>query len=127
VAELLGFGDGELVHAAVGEVFAEGAGDAGGGDEVAGGDVGVAVVLHHAGEEDVGAADAVEGLEVVLLEGVGELDGAVAAEVEEDDGVAVDDGAEGLAVAADDERGQVLVEDAGGFGAEGFDGGLAEG
>ena len=67
-------------------------------DDVLLGHMGVAVVLHHARVLDPGPPDAVELVEVVLLEGGGDLEGAVAAEVEVDDRVPVLDGADRLPV-----------------------------
>ena len=82
-------------------------------NEVVGRNLEVAVVLQHAGVDDLGHTDALELVEVVAgLEGLGDLDRAVAAEVEEDDGVAVADGADRAAVIGDDEGRQVLVDDA---------------
>ena len=122
VAVLLGLGDGELGDAVLREVLAEGAADRRRHHQEAGRNLEVAVVLHHAGVGDLREADTVEDLEVGFGEGAGDLDGAVAAEVEVDHGVTVDDGADGLATLCDHESGQVLVDDAGLFGAEDLDG-----
>ena len=49
VAVLLGFRDGELLHPGVGQELAHGPVDGGGRYQVLGGDMKVAVVLHHSG------------------------------------------------------------------------------
>ena len=74
----------------------------------------VAVVLQHTGVQHVGNADTVELVELALggIKGLGDLDGAVAAEVVEDHAIAVVDGTNGLAVLGDDEGRQILVDDA---------------
>ncbi len=109
VAVLLGLAAGELGHAVVGEVLAEGALDVRRVDQEVLGELQVAVVLHHARVEDVRSLPAVEGVEVVLVEGAADLDGAVAAEVEEDDGGAVADRSDRLAVLGDHEGRQELI------------------
>ena len=113
VAELLRLGDGELPDAAGAQVLRHRPVDRRGIDQVLAGDMEVTVVLHHAGVLYLGMPLAVELGEVLSLEGLGDLEGAVAAEVEEDDGVAVVDGSHRLAVLRDDEGRQVLVDGAG--------------
>ena len=113
VAELLGFGAGELGEASLAEPFAGGVLDGRRGDEEALGQLQVAVVLEHAGVGDLGSTHAVELVEAVLDEGAGDFDGAVATEVEEDDRITVFDGADGLAAVGNDELRQVLVNGAG--------------
>ena len=122
MSEFLRFSGGEDALAGGAEVFAHGSVDGGRGDEVMEGDAGVGVVLHHAGESDVGSANAVEFVEIVVVEGARNFKGAVASEVEEDDAVAVVDDAGGFSIAHDDERRKILVADALLFFSESIDG-----
>ena len=117
VPVLLGLGDGQELHAGLGQVLAHRAVDARRVHQVLGGHVGVAVVLHHAGVLDRRNALAVKGQVAALggLECAGHLQGAVAAEVEVDDAVAVLYRADGLAALGNDELVHVLVQDAGNF------------
>ena len=121
VTVLLSLGDGVLLHTRIGEELTHGVGDLGRIDQVAVGNVQVAVVLQHTGVQHVGHADAVELVELAVrrvgitlggIEGLGDLNGAVAAEVVEDHGVAVVDGTHRLTVLGDDEGRQILVDDA---------------
>ena len=77
-------------------------------DEVTRGDVGIAVVFHHAREEDVGPAAAVKGRELVsLVESARELDSAVASEIIENDRVAVGDRPDRPPAIDDDKGGKI--------------------
>ena len=123
MAVLLGLADGELGEAVGGEMLAERAVDGRGRDEEALGRLEVAVVLHHAGIEHVGALAAIEVGEGVVLEGLADLDGPVAAEVEEHHRCPVANRADGLAAFSEDhERRQHLVADAGVLAAQRLDG-----
>jgi len=104
-----------LADAAITQQLAEGAGDLGGLDQVVLRAVGVAIVFHHAGEHYLRSAHPVEVGKIVLLEGLHDLEHAVAAEVERDDRRAVFDAADRLAVLGDDEGGQLLVDHARGL------------
>ena len=73
----------------------------------------VPIVLHHAGVLDLGVALAVELIQCLRLEGLGDLQGAVAAEIEEDDTIAVLYGPHRLAAFGDDKGRQVLVDGTG--------------
>ena len=110
MAELLRLADGELPDVRRTEVLGQRPVDRRRGDQVLLGYMQVAVVLHHAGVLDVGVALSVELLEVLGLEGLGQLQGAVAAEVEEDDAVAVLDGPHRRAALGDDERRKILID-----------------
>ena len=68
VTELLGFGDGVLGDPGVGEVFAECVRDLRGIDEVVFRYVEVAVVLKHSGIYDLRISDAVEFVELLVVE-----------------------------------------------------------
>ena len=117
----LRFGDGVLVQPVRDEQLGERILYLGRVDEEVFRQFEVAVVLEHAGVDDVGARVSVERGELLVVERHAYLDGAVAAEVEEDDRVAVGYSADGLAVIGDDERGKVLIDDAGVLGAVCFD------
>jgi len=70
------------------------------------------IVLHETGVVDLGALNAIEGLELVaLIEGLADLHGTITTEVPVDHTIAVDHLANGLAVLADDDEGRIeLVE-----------------
>ncbi len=121
VAVLLGFGNGELAHAGTCQEFTQGAVDGRRLHQKARGDLQIAVVLHHAGEGDLGQCAAREPGELFFRQGPRDLDGAIAAEVEEHHRVAVDDLSDGGSVLGDDKSRQILVDDLG-LGAEGLDG-----
>ena len=75
--------------------------------------MGVAVVLHHPGEGDRRPGAPVEEGEALLLEGAGNLDGAVTPEVVEHHRIAVFDASDGLASIGNDKLRQILIDGAG--------------
>ena len=122
MAILLGFGNGQLGDAELRQTLAQGVLDFRRGDQIAGGNVQVAVVLQHARVTDLRMPDAVEHVKVCLLEGAGDLKGAVPAEIEQQHAVAVFDGTGRTAVPINDKRGEILVDDARMFFPENADG-----
>ena len=113
VAVLLGLGQGVLGNAGSAQHLGQGVLDNRGLHQIIFGDVQVAVILQHTGKLDTGVAGTVELVEVLPVEGQGDLLGTVAAEVEQDDGVAVGDLCNRLTVPGHHESGQVLVDAAG--------------
>ena len=104
MAELLGLADCEALESGGAEVLTERAVDRRWGDQVVGRHQQVAVVLEHAGEEEVGVAAPIEVAEVRILVRLTDLNRTVAAEVEEHDGVAVGHGADRVALMVDDDE-----------------------
>jgi hypothetical protein len=113
VTELLRLAARELRDAVGREVRAERAVDLGRRDEEARRQLQVAVVLHHAGVEDLRPRPAIELEEALFFERARDLDRSVPPEIEEDHAGAVADGADGRARrSADHEARQVLIREA---------------
>ena len=104
MAELLGLADRKALESGGAEVLTERVVDRRWCDQVVGRHQQVAVVLEHAGEEEVGVAAPIEVVEVRVLVRLTDLNRTVAAEVEEHDGVAVGHGADRVALTVDDDE-----------------------
>ena len=110
MTELLRLAARERLETVSGKHFARGALDERRGYQVVGGKLKIAVVLHQTDEFDLGESDAVEAVEVSVLERLRNLNHTVRAEVGNDDRVVVLDGAHSLARLVDDhERLDVLI------------------
>lgn len=91
VSEFLGLADRELAVPGPSDVLAERSIDRWGFHEVVRGHPKIAIVFHHPDVKDIGARTPIKILEVLGLEGFGDLDGTITAEIEEDDAIAIDD------------------------------------
>mmetsp|Transcript_11540 Transcript_11540/g.32739 ORF Transcript_11540/g.32739 Transcript_11540/m.32739 type:complete len:388 (-) Transcript_11540:627-1790(-) len=112
VPKLLGFGAGKCGDPVLHQILPGRLADGRRRHEEVGRQLEVAVVLHEPGKLDLGEALTVEGIEVLVLKGLADLNHAVCAEVEDDDGVAVLNGPHrGAAVIGDDKGGQPLIGD----------------
>ena len=98
MAELLGFRNGIGSHRLGAEVLPQGAIESRWFDEVVFWNVGVAVILHHAGIKDIRDTLPVELVEIRLFECPRDFDGPVSPEIEQYHRIAVFNGADGLAV-----------------------------